>query len=102
MRKWLKELWGSWFGVAERECVPAPQVVRRTVDTQAIRARIDKQGWKLREIPVRRTHPDSRKREILLWKLIAVRGERSIETSGRTIDEAIKNIGMTLGVIPRN
>jgi hypothetical protein len=71
------------------------------VDTNSIRARIKTQGWSLREIPIRRTVPDSKEKQITQWKIIAFRGEKSVEISGSTIDVAIKNIGITLGVIPK-
>jgi hypothetical protein len=80
--------------------VPKPSPpARRKVDTNAIRARITTQGWKLREIPVKKNHPDPALRTILQWKLIAVRGEKSLEVGGKNIDEAMKNMGRTLGVI---
>ena len=75
--------------------------IRRKVDTQAIRARIAVQGWSLREIPIKKNHPDPAQRKILQWKVTAVRNGRSIEVGGETIDDAMKNIGKTLGVIPR-
>lgn len=75
--------------------------VRRNVDTPAIRARISTQGWKLREIPIKRNHPDAAQRTILQWKIIAVKGDKSIEVGGKTIDDAMKTIGKTLGVIAR-
>jgi hypothetical protein len=75
--------------------------IRRTVDTQSIRNRISVQGWLLREVPVKRNHPDPALREVLQWKVTAVKGSKSIEVSGKTIDEAMKSIGQTLGVIAR-
>jgi hypothetical protein len=71
------------------------------VDTQAIRTRIATQGWSLREIPIKKNHPDPNQRLILQWKITAVRNGRSIEVGGKTIDEAMNAIGQTLGVIPR-
>lgn len=71
------------------------------MDTQAIRTRIATQGWALREIPIKKNHPDPAQRSILQWKITAVRNGRSIEVGGTTIDDAIKTIGQTLGVIPR-
>lgn len=103
----------SWFGqvshwiksfCAKKQVVQPqiqPQPARRPVDTDAIRVRIKTQGWTLKELPIRRTTVDSKEKQITQWKIIAFRGEKSIETSGSTIDEAIKNIGITLGVISR-
>jgi hypothetical protein len=71
------------------------------VDTNAIRTRIQCLGWKLLEIPVKRNHPDANERKILMWKLVASKGGRSFEVGGSTIDEAMRNMGMTLGVISR-
>jgi hypothetical protein len=58
-------------------------------------------GWKLLEIPVKRNHPDVNERKILMWKLVASKGWRSFEVSGLTIDEAMRNMGMILGVISK-
>jgi hypothetical protein len=81
--------------------VPPPPR-RRQVDTDAIRARITGVGWGLKELPVRRKDPKTMQPYVAQWKLIAHRGDgRSIETTGKTIDEAMKSIGAILGVIPR-
>ena len=71
------------------------------MDTETIRTRISVQGWKLREIPIRKSSPDPAKRLIVQWRITAFKGEKSLEVSGPTIDDAIKTIGQTLGVIPR-
>lgn len=71
------------------------------MDTTAIRARIKTQGWTLKELPIRRTVPGSKEKQIAQWKIIAYKGEKSVETSGTTIDDAVKNIGITLGVIAK-
>lgn len=71
------------------------------MDTSAIRTRITTLGWKLREIPIKRNHPDASQRTILQWKLVAIKGDKSIEVGGKTIDEAMKTIGQALGVIPK-
>lgn len=71
------------------------------MDTQAIRTRITTLGWRLREIPIKRNHPDVNERKVIQWKLVAMKGDKSIEVGGPTIDEAMKTIGKTLGVIPR-
>ncbi len=53
------------------------------------------------EVPVKRNHPDPAQRTVLRWKIVATKGEQSLETSGVTIDDALKNIGLSLGVIAR-
>jgi hypothetical protein len=100
----LLSLVTKWFGSKRpKEVIPEPlQPARRIVDTQAIRNRIAVQGWKLREIPIKRSNPDPAKRTIFQWKIIAAKGEKSIEVGGPTIDDAIKNIGKTLGVISKD
>lgn len=102
---WSKSIlkWVSALCVKKAKCQPVilQQPVRKTVDTETIRVRINKQGWILKEIPIKRNVPDSQVKQVALWKIVAYKGQRSIETSGKTIDDAIKNIGMTLGVIPR-
>lgn len=70
------------------------------MDSNSIRTRIKGLGWHLHEIPVRRNHPDIKERVIINWKIVAVKGEKSIEVGGSSIDEAMKNIGTSLGVIP--
>lgn len=89
-----------WAPIKEVEPEP-PKAPRRKVDTATIRTRITSQGWKLREIPIKRNHPDPTQRKVIQWKMIAIKGDKSIELGGPTIDEAMKNIGITLGVIPR-
>lgn len=92
--KWLT-------GLFSKKEQPVPQPVRRKVDTQGIRARIGSQGWRVREIPIRKSSPNPEERQVVSYRLIAGRGERSIEVNGPTIDEAFKTLGVTLGVIPR-
>lgn len=71
------------------------------MDTNTIRTRITTQGWSLREIPITRADQGTKERRIIQYKIIAFRGEKSLEVAGPTLDEAMKNIGKTLGVIPR-
>lgn len=71
------------------------------MDNEAIRARISAQGWKLLEIPIKKNDPVNNQRIIARWKIVASKGEKSLEVGGNTIDEALKNIGVTLGVINR-
>lgn len=77
------------------------QIVRKKVDNEAIRTRIKTQGWNLLEIPIQKKDPNSNHRTISRWKIVASKGERSIEVGGETINEALKNIGVCLGVIAK-
>jgi hypothetical protein len=76
--------------------------IRRNVDINSIRARINGIGWKLREIPVRKSNIDPEKRTLQQWRLIASKGEKSIDVSAVTLDEAMKKMGINLGVISKN
>lgn len=106
-KKLKQDHWVTWSiwkwltGWLSRKPQPIPQPIRRKVDTQSIRARIGSLGWQVREIPIRKSSPVPEERLIASWRLIAARGERSIEVSGPNIDEAFKTLGVTLGVIPR-
>lgn len=71
------------------------------MDTNSIRARIQGLGWKLLEVPIKKSNPDPSLRTILKWKVIATKGSNSCEVTGITIDEALKNLGTTLGAIAR-
>lgn len=71
------------------------------MDINSIRARINGLGWKLLELPVKRSHPDPAQRVVLKWKVVATKGDSSCEVTGVTIEDALKNIGVTLGVIAK-
>lgn len=71
------------------------------METKSIRARIKSLGWQVRELPIRKSSPIPEERIVASWKLIAARGEKTIEIGGGTIDEAFRNLGETLGAIPR-
>jgi len=73
--------------------------IRRTVDTQTIRVRLETQGWTIRELPVRNSDPDPKLRKVVRWKLVAQRGSNSCQVEGITLDEAMTTLGSTLGVI---
>ena len=62
------------------------------MDSNSIRTRVQSLGWHLHELP-------RRSGESVNWKIVAVKGEKSVEVGGETFDEAMKNIGKTLGVI---
>lgn len=74
---------------------------RRNVTSDQIRIRLQKQGWSLKELPIRRNHPDANQRKVLSYKVIAFRGVQSIEAGGSSQEEAVANIGRMLGVIPK-
>lgn len=88
----------SWVKRLKKQKViyPPHNQIRIKVDTNTIRERLQGLGWKLLEIPVRRQD------KIIRWKIVASRGEQSVETTGLDIDEAMKSVGVTLGVIPRD
>lgn len=71
------------------------------MDTNAIRERLKAQGWSVRELPIRKCNPDVKQQTIGRWKLIAIKGEKTLDVEGPTLDEAMKNLGATLGVIAR-
>lgn len=77
------------------------KVVRHEVDSDAIRTRIRSLGWRLLEVPVKKMNEQSRQLVVVRWRVVASRGDRSIEMSGGTIDEALRNIGTMLGVLPK-
>lgn len=96
-----KMMWEWLTGWFSQKPQPILQPIRRKVDTQSIRNRIGSLGWNVREIPIRKSSPVPEERLIASWRLIAARGERSVEVNGTNIDEAFKTLGVTLGVIPR-
>jgi hypothetical protein len=77
-----------------------PVPVRRKVDTDTIRVRLQKLGWILRELPIQRYNKTTKKRTVSQWKIIAFKNSRSVEATGNTIDEAMSRVGQMLGVIP--
>jgi hypothetical protein len=75
---------------------------RRKVDNDSIRARIMAQGWKLLEIPIKRKDPKTGNTLVARWKIVATKGQKSLEVGGIDINEALRNIGLTLGVISKD
>lgn len=71
------------------------------MDINSIRARIQTQGWRILEVPMKKSNPDPALRTVLKWRVVATKGERTCEVTGKTIEDAINNLGMTLGVIGR-
>ena len=64
------------------------------MNSESIKARLKGLGWSVNEYPVRSGQ------SIRQWKVIAVRNDHSYAVDGKTLDEAIRNIGLMLGVIP--
>jgi len=71
------------------------------MEPNIVRQRLNAQGWQIRELPIRKNDPDPEKQVIARWKLVAIKGEKSYEVSGKTIEEAMENLGKILGVIAR-
>lgn len=63
------------------------------MDIETIRTRLKTQGWKIREIPIRKQDT------IVRWKLIATKGEKSYDVGGTTLQDAMEMLGKTLGAI---
>ena len=69
------------------------------MDIETIRKRLKHLGWFIKEIPVRKASLDPEQRIVANWRVIAIKNERSFEVTGKTLDEAIKKIGISLGVV---
>ena len=93
MLQWLKH----FFVTKSKPAPPAypHNTIRRIVDTDTIRQRLNAQGWIIRELPIRRDQTVAR------WKLVAIKGEKTVEVQGTTLESAFDIIGKTLGVIAR-
>lgn len=99
MWKWITNFWKPH---KPKQILDHPHNrIRRKVDINSIRARIHGLGWRLLEVPIKRSHPDPAQRIVLRWKIVAIKGESSCEVTGTTIEDAMKNIGETLGVIAK-
>lgn len=68
---------------------------------ESIRFKIEAQGWKLLEIPIKKMIPNTNEKTVSSWKIVASKGDRSVEIYGKTIDEALINIATLLGIIKR-
>lgn len=65
--------------------------------TEDLRTRLHKQGWSIRELPVRTgglANPS-----ILSYKLIAIKGDKSVTVGGKDLEDAFTNLSRTLGTI---
>ena len=90
--------WKFWVKSTQ---LPHEKIERKQVDTDKIKVRLTNLGWVIKELPIRQKHTENKSHEITGWKLIAIRGERSFDISGKTLDEAFNTLGQSLGVIPR-
>lgn len=70
--------------------------VGKEVNTESIRNRLKSLGWSLREIPIKK------QKVIGSWKIIAFNGKKSYEVVGKTSDDAIRQLGVLLGVVAKN
>lgn len=75
---------------------------RKKVNIDSIRARLNAQGWSLLEVPVKQRDQKTNKPFVARWKIVATKNQRSIEVGGKNIEEALNNIGKTLGVISKD
>ena len=66
------------------------------MDIDSIRARLKGLGWQVLELPIKKQNTIAR------WKVVASKGERSLEAGGQSLEEALNNVGRNLGVIPRD
>ena len=92
MLSWIKRFCGR----KQAPPVHPHNLIRRIVDTDSIRARLNGLGWRLIELPIKKENVVAR------WKVIAVRGEKSLEAGGLTLEEAMTNVGKSLGAISRD
>ncbi len=61
-------------------------------DVVTLRDKIKKAGWQVRELPMRNNDI------VKNWKIIAIKGEKSIHIGGITLDQALRNLTQTLGI----
>jgi len=94
--------WKIWEKFLRKKYPHERSPGRRKVDTNTIRTRLNNLGWTVKELPIREKHAGAGPHQVVMWKLIAVKGERSLEVSGRNIDEAMSSLGQSMGVVPRN
>jgi hypothetical protein len=65
-----------------------------------IEARLACIGWKTRQLPVSGGGLSDRK--IIRWKVIGFKGDKTIQVEGKTLEEAMNNLGRILGLVPKN
>ena len=74
----------------------------KKVDIETLRNRLEGLGWKLQELPIKTKTADGKSTVIRLWKVIANKGDRSFEITGKTLLAALTSLGIMLGVIPQD
>ena len=74
----------------------------KKVDIETLRNRLEGLGWKLQELPIKTKTADGKRTVIRLWKVIAHKGDRSFEITGKTLLAALTSLGIMLGVIPQD
>lgn len=62
-----------------------------------LRERANKSGWTIRELPIRTG--GSGNAEIRAWKMIAIKGDRSLTLEGKTLEQGLENVCKALGLI---
>jgi hypothetical protein len=65
--------------------------------TDDLRTRLQKQGWTIRELPVK--SGGAANPTILSYKLIALKGDKSVTIGGKDLNDAFTNLSRTLGTI---
>lgn len=93
MLLWIKRLLRKQ---QKQACLYPHNQIRSKVDINSIRARLNGLGWQLLELPIKKQNIVAR------WKVVASKGEKSLEAGGLSLEEAMNNVGKSLGVIPRD
>lgn len=75
---------------------------RKMVTSEDIRKRAQAMGFKVLELPLKRTNRQTGKLEVYGYSVIASKGEISCHVQGKTIDEALMNMAYVLGLVPNN
>ena len=75
---------------------------RLNVDADVIRTRLQNLGWNVKELPIREKFAGGGAHKVIMWKLVAIKGDKSFEVAGKTLPEAMTNLGRSLGVVPQN
>jgi hypothetical protein len=81
------------FGLFSKQKKEDVVMVKKENTAEDIRNKIKGLGWQIKELPIKSGV------SIKQWKLIAIKGEKSVEVRGQDIKEALDNLGRTLGAI---